>query len=61
MELVIDGTVKSKGTAYFAPKAGLLVSVESSSTNDMNISGAGEQMFTATQTVTSNSKMVLLK
>lgn len=61
MELVIDGTVKSKGTAYFAPKAGILVSVESSSTNDMNISGAGEQMFTATQSVTSNSKMTLVK
>ena len=61
MELVIDGTVKSKGTAYLAPKAGLLVHVESSSTNDMNITGAGEQMFTATQSVTSNSKMVLVK
>lgn len=61
MELVVDGTVKSKGTAYFAPGAGILVSVESSSTNDMNISGAGEQMFTATQSVTSNSKMVLVK
>jgi hypothetical protein len=61
MELVIDGAVKSKGIAYLAPKAGLLVYVESSSTNDMNISGAGEQMFTATQSVTSNSKMVLVK
>jgi hypothetical protein len=61
MELVIDGKVKSKGTAFFAPKPGILVAVESSSTNDMNISGAGEQMFTATQMVTSNSKITLVK
>jgi len=61
MELVIDGTSKSKGTAYFAPKSGILVSVESSTTNDTNISGAGEQMFNGTQSVTANSKMVLVK
>jgi hypothetical protein len=61
MELVIDGTSKSKGTAYFAVKSGILVSVESSTTNDTNISGAGEQMFNGTQSVTANSKMVLVK
>lgn len=61
MELVIDGTSKSKGTAYFASKFGILVSVESSNTSDTNISGAGEQMFSATQSVTAISKMVLVK
>ena len=61
MEMVIDGTTKSKGTTYFAPKEGLLVSVETESTSDMNISGTGEQMFTATQSTTSAQKMMLAK
>jgi hypothetical protein len=61
MEMVVDGTTKSKGTAYFAPKDGLLVSVESESTSDMNISGTGEQMFTATQSTKSAQKMKLAK
>ncbi len=61
MELVLDGTVKSKGTAYFAPKTGILIAVESSSSSDTNISGVGEQMFSGVQSVTTNSKMVLVK
>ena len=61
MELVIDGTVKSKGTTFFAPKEGLLVSVDSESTTDMNISGTGEQMFTMTQAMKSIQKMKLAK
>ncbi len=61
MEMVIDGTSKTKGTAYFAPQQGLLVSTESSSTMDMNISGTGEQMFTATQSMNLTQKMVLGK
>jgi hypothetical protein len=61
MDLVLDGTVKTKGTAFFAQKEGILVSIESSSDNDMTISGTGEQMFTQTQTVSSKSKMVLQK
>lgn len=61
MELVIDGTSKSKGTAYFAPKFGILVAVESSNTSETNISGAGEQMFSGTQSTTVTSKVVLVK
>jgi hypothetical protein len=61
MELVLDGTLKIKGTAYFAPKEGLLVSVEQSTASDMNISGSGEQMFTAVQSTTSQSKISLEK
>ena len=61
MELVIDGTSKSKGTVYFASKLGILVSVETSNTSDTNISGTGEQMFSGTQSVTANSKMVLVR
>jgi len=61
MELVLDGTVKSKGTVYFAPKEGFMVSLEQTSTNETNISGTGEQMFTATQSTTSTSKVVLVK
>jgi hypothetical protein len=61
MEMVVDGTTKSKGTTYFAPKEGVLVSVESESASDMNISGTGEQMFTATQSTKSAQKMKLAK
>jgi hypothetical protein len=61
MDLVLDGTVKTKGTAFFAQKEGILVSIESSIDNDMTTSGTGEQMFTQTQTASSKFKMVLEK
>ena len=61
MEMVVDGKTKMKGTLYFAPKEGLLVSVQQSSTSDTNISGTGEQMFSATQSTTSLSKAELVK
>lgn len=61
MDLVLDGTVKSSGTAYFAPKEGLLVHLENSSTSDLNISATGEQMFTATQSTTSVQQVALVK
>lgn len=61
IDLVLDGTIKTKGVAYFAPKEGVLVSIESTTENDMTVSGTGEQMFTQTQSVSSNSKMVLEK
>jgi hypothetical protein len=61
MELVLDGMLKIKGTAYFAPKEGLLVGVEQSTTSDMNISGSGEQMFTATQSSTAQTTISLEK
>jgi hypothetical protein len=61
MEIVFDGTVKTKGTMYFAPKQGILVSVESTSSGDSNVSGTGEQMFTRTQTSSTVSKIVLVK
>lgn len=61
MEMVLDGKVKSKGTAYFAPREGILVSIESSSDSEMTGSGTGEQMFTFTQSTTQKSKMTLVK
>ena len=61
MELVVDGTVKTSGTFYFAPKNGILVWVNSTSSSDSNISGTGEQMFTATQTVNTSSTMELVR
>jgi hypothetical protein len=61
MELVIDGTVKSKGTTFFAPKEGLLISVDAESTTDLNVSGTGEQMFTMTQSMSSTQNMKLAK
>jgi len=54
MEIVVDGTTKSKGYAYFAPKEGVLVAVEQSSDTEMTTTGTGEQMFT--QTSTTNQK-----
>lgn len=61
IDLVLDGTVKTKGSAYFAHKEGILVSIESTTNTDMTVSGTGEQMFTQTQSATSKSKMVLEK
>jgi hypothetical protein len=61
MEMVIDGNVKTKGTAYFAPAEGLLLSIDQTSTTEMNISGTGEQMFTGTQSITQSSKVKLVK
>jgi len=61
VEFVVDGTTKSKGTAFFAPKEGVLVSIESSSTTEMNVSGTGEQTFTMTQSLSSSQAMKLAK
>lgn len=61
MEMVVDGTTKSKGTTLFAPKEGLIISVDNEATSDMNVSGTGEQMFTATVATTSAQKMKLAK
>jgi hypothetical protein len=59
-ELVIDGTAKVKGIAYFAPKEGLLVGIDQTTTTDTNISGTGEQMIAITQSSTSSSKVTLV-
>jgi hypothetical protein len=61
MELVLDGTVKVKGVAYFAPKEGLLIGIDQTTVTDMNISGTGEQMFTMVQSATTVSKVTLVK
>jgi hypothetical protein len=61
VEFVVDGTVKTKGTALFAPKEGVLVSIESSSTTEMNVSGTGEQTFTMVQSLNSSQTLKLAK
>ena len=61
MDLVLDGTVKVKGIAYFAPNEGLLIGVEQTTISDMNISGTGEQMFSMTQSTTASSNVALAK
>jgi hypothetical protein len=61
MELVLDGTIKVKGIAYFAPKEGMLVGIDQTTTTDMNISGTGEQMITIVQSSTAASKVTLVK
>jgi hypothetical protein len=61
VEFVVDGTSKLKGTAFFAPKEGVLVSIETSNTTEMNVSGTGEQTFTMTQSVSSSQALKLAK
>ena len=61
MDLVLDGTIKIKGTAYFAPAEGLLVGVDQATTTDTNISGTGEQMITITQAATVTTQVRLVK
>ena len=61
MEMVIDGTNKMKGTLYFDAKAGLIVSVQQSTTSESTISGTGEQMFSMTQSSSTSSKVALVK
>jgi hypothetical protein len=61
VEFVVDGTTKSKGTAFFAPNEGVLVAVESSSTTEMNVAGTGEQTFTMTQSLSASQAMKLAK
>lgn len=61
MELVIDGTTKTKGTLFISQKDGLMVSLEQKMDMDTNISGTGEQMFTMTQTATTLSNVNLVK
>jgi hypothetical protein len=55
------GTGSRNGMAHFAPKEGLLVGVEQSTTTDTNISGTGEQMITITQSSSATSKVTLAK
>ena len=61
MDLEIDGTVKSKGIAFFAPKEGLLVLMEQSSDAERTMIGSGEGMFTSTSTTSQRSKISLLQ
>jgi hypothetical protein len=61
MDLEIDGTVKSKGIAFFAPKEGLLVQMEQSSEAERTMTGSGEGMFTSTSTTSQKSNLNLLQ
>jgi hypothetical protein len=61
MELVLDGTIKVKGIAYFAPKEGIIVGVDQTTDTDTNISGTGEQMITIVQSAAVVSKVTLIK
>jgi hypothetical protein len=61
MDLVLDGTVKVKGTLFFSPKDGLIVGIDQTTSTDMNISGTGEQMFSMIQSSTVDSKVTLAK
>ncbi|MBM4159529.1 MAG: hypothetical protein FJ217_00365 [Ignavibacteria bacterium] len=57
MEIVIDGTIKSKGTIHFALKEGLLVGIDQTTNVEATTSGTGEQMFT--QTTSSEQKTTI--
>jgi hypothetical protein len=61
MDLVLDGTIKVKGIAYFAPKEGMIVGVDQTTDTDTNISGTGEQMITIVQSAAVVTKVTLVK
>ena len=61
MDVTIDGTVKVKGTAYFAPGEGVSVLTEQSSDTDMTTTFTGQQTGASTMSISSTVKNALVK
>ena len=61
MDVTIDGTVKVKGTAYFAPGEGLSVLTEQSSDTDMTTTFTGQQTGASTMSINSSVKIALVR
>jgi hypothetical protein len=61
MDVTIDGTVKVKGTAYFAPGEGISVLTEQSSDTDMTTTFTGQQTGASTMSISSTVKSALVK
>lgn len=61
MEVVIDGTIKSKGAIHFAPKEGVLVGIDQTTNVEATTSGTGEQMFTQTTSTEQRTTIKLIQ
>lgn len=61
MDMKLNGDGTMEGTLYFAPKEGLLVMMESSSTVETQVNITGPQEMTIPQTQSVKSKMELIK
>ena len=60
-DVTIDGTVKIKGTAYFAPEEREFVSSEQSSETEMTTTATGSQTGASTMSINAMVKTVLVK
>jgi hypothetical protein len=60
-DVTVDGTVKMKGTAYFAPAEGVAVYLEQSSDTDMTTTQTGSQTGAMTLSVSTKVKNSLVK
>lgn len=61
MDLEIDGSVKSRGVVFFAPKEGLLIMMEHSSDAEQTMTSSSEGLFRSTSTTSQKSKIRLLQ
>jgi hypothetical protein len=61
MDVTLDGTVKMKGTMYFAPGEGIPVLTEQTSDTDMTTTFTGQQTGAQTVSVSASVKIALVK
>jgi hypothetical protein len=61
MDVAVDGTVKLKGTMFFAPAQGLSVLVEQTSDTDMTTTLTGQQTGAQTLSIKTTAKIALVK
>jgi hypothetical protein len=60
-DVTIDGTVKSKGAAYFAPTEGVSVLLEQSSETEMTTTATGSQTGASIMSISTTVKNILVK
>jgi hypothetical protein len=60
-DVAIDGTVKMRGTAFFAPAAGVAVYLEQSSETEMTTTATGSQTGASTMSISTSVKNTLIK
>ena len=60
-DVTVDGTVKLKGTMYFAPAQGISVLVEQTSDTDLTTTVTGQQTGAQTMSIKTTAKIALVK
>jgi hypothetical protein len=60
-DVTIDGTVKIKGAAFFAPAKGVAVFTEQTSETDMTTTATGSQTGASTMSISTSVKNALIK